>query len=389
MALIYPPTNCGRSTMTEQKSFSDLLQAKLNEDAAELEKAKKAIEEIEWRQRVNTIANWLRKVFNDDSFELLAYKLKRRKKSREGDHFLTVYVRVGNLVFGLETSQNLNRYKTNFGICVLRTGRSGVSSQLFKLQQIYKENNALSRLEFEVDFSDLDSHVIALGTAQGMVMRQQLLEEIVTATMNVVKRRPKLLDDHTVQCIVADLPKHSGMKMLTDAGHEIFGPFIHDEEAYLASLNPELLNMTIEEMMGEHGYPDDIHKLLSHGVVTVRGLIGLTYKEVNEQTIHSYALIRKLAEHDVELKPNNGALRLAPGIPKSVDILFETSGLKDVERPRNCLARMQISSTRQLIDKTPSDLLAITNFGDKSLAITKEALKQHGLRLQPSGPVKD
>ncbi len=379
--------------MTSQNSFSDLLQVKLNEDTAEAERAKKAIEEIEWRQRVNTIARWLQTVFNDDSFELLGYKLKKRKKSRADDHFLTVYVQVNGLVFALETSQNLNRHTANIGICVLRTGRSGVNSQLFKLKQIYKENNNLQRLEFQADFSELNSQPITSDTDQGRMCREHLLKEIVIATANVLRRKPNLARTDSTKQILADLPNHKGMNMLTTEANQddtdVSSPFVQDETEYFASIHPELLNMTISEMMGEYGYTDDIHKLHINGVVTVSDLIALTYDGVNGLTNRSFALIMKLAEYDLELKPSSESPRLAPGIPKSVDLLLNTSGLSYIERPYNCLARAQIVSTRQLIDQTASDLLAITNFGKVSLATTKEALKQHGLRLRPSGPDED
>src|SRR6202011_2067316 len=37
------------------------------------------------------------------------------------------------------------------------------------------------------------------------------------------------------------------------------------------------------------------------------------------------------------------------------------------ERPRNCLKRAQVNTVGELVTKTEDDLLAITNFGQKSL----------------------
>jgi DNA-directed RNA polymerase subunit alpha len=37
------------------------------------------------------------------------------------------------------------------------------------------------------------------------------------------------------------------------------------------------------------------------------------------------------------------------------------------ERPRNCLKRAQVNTVGELLQKSEDDLLAITNFGQKSL----------------------
>ena len=52
------------------------------------------------------------------------------------------------------------------------------------------------------------------------------------------------------------------------------------------------------------------------------------------------------------------------------------------ERPRNCLKRAQINSIGELIEKTEDDLLAITNFGQKSLDEVLAKLDERGLSLR-------
>jgi DNA-directed RNA polymerase subunit alpha len=52
------------------------------------------------------------------------------------------------------------------------------------------------------------------------------------------------------------------------------------------------------------------------------------------------------------------------------------------ERPRNCLKRAQINTVRELLERTPEDLMAITNFGDKSLDEVREKLDERGLTLR-------
>jgi len=51
------------------------------------------------------------------------------------------------------------------------------------------------------------------------------------------------------------------------------------------------------------------------------------------------------------------------------------------ERPRNCLKRAQVNTIGELIERTPTDLLNITNFGQKSLDEVIERLDERGLSL--------
>jgi DNA-directed RNA polymerase subunit alpha len=55
------------------------------------------------------------------------------------------------------------------------------------------------------------------------------------------------------------------------------------------------------------------------------------------------------------------------------------------ERPRNCLKRAQVNTIGELLDKTEDDLLAITNFGQKSLDEVVEKLDERGLSLRVRG----
>src|SRR5690606_6420392 len=51
----------------------------------------------------------------------------------------------------------------------------------------------------------------------------------------------------------------------------------------------------------------------------------------------------------------------------SPDLELPIEDLDLSERPRNCLKRAQVNTIGELLDKTHDDLLAITNFGQKSL----------------------
>jgi DNA-directed RNA polymerase subunit alpha len=74
------------------------------------------------------------------------------------------------------------------------------------------------------------------------------------------------------------------------------------------------------------------------------------------------------------------------------DVGAATSGSPDLdlpiedldlsERPRNCLKRAQVNTVGELVQKSEDDLLAITNFGQKSLDEVLQKLDERGLSLR-------
>jgi len=66
----------------------------------------------------------------------------------------------------------------------------------------------------------------------------------------------------------------------------------------------------------------------------------------------------------------------------SLDLDLAIEELDLSERPRNCLKRAQIDSIGQLVERTEDDLLAITNFGQKSLEEVIQKLDERGLSLR-------
>jgi DNA-directed RNA polymerase subunit alpha len=66
----------------------------------------------------------------------------------------------------------------------------------------------------------------------------------------------------------------------------------------------------------------------------------------------------------------------------SPDLDLPIEDLDLSERPRNCLKRAQVNTIGELLEKTEDDLLAITNFGQKSLDEVIEKLDQRGLSLR-------
>jgi DNA-directed RNA polymerase subunit alpha len=66
----------------------------------------------------------------------------------------------------------------------------------------------------------------------------------------------------------------------------------------------------------------------------------------------------------------------------SPDLELPIEDLDLSERPRNCLKRAQVNSIGELLEKTEDDLLAITNFGQKSLDEVIQKLDERGLKLR-------
>jgi DNA-directed RNA polymerase subunit alpha len=73
---------------------------------------------------------------------------------------------------------------------------------------------------------------------------------------------------------------------------------------------------------------------------------------------------------------------LGSGSP-DLDLAIEELDLS--ERPRNCLKRAQVNTVGELVNKTEEDLLAITNFGQKSLDEVLQKLDERGLALRSKG----
>ncbi len=72
---------------------------------------------------------------------------------------------------------------------------------------------------------------------------------------------------------------------------------------------------------------------------------------------------------------------VAPQETGSPDLELPIEALDLSERPRNCLRRAQIKTVGELVQRTPDDLLNITNFGQKSLEEVQAKLDELGLSL--------
>jgi len=90
---------------------------------------------------------------------------------------------------------------------------------------------------------------------------------------------------------------------------------------------------------------------------------------------------------DMSDKPQGlelGDLSMVSSGSPDLDLPIEELDLS--ERPRNCLKRAQVNTVGELVEKTHDDLLAITNFGQKSLDEVLQKLDERGLNLRDSRP---
>jgi len=95
--------------------------------------------------------------------------------------------------------------------------------------------------------------------------------------------------------------------------------------------------------------------------------------------------LRKLVDLVADLSEQPRGLELgevASPTSTSPDLDLPIEELDLSERPRNCLKRARVDTIGQLVQKSEDDLLAITNFGAKSLEEVIQKLDERGLSLR-------
>jgi DNA-directed RNA polymerase subunit alpha len=95
--------------------------------------------------------------------------------------------------------------------------------------------------------------------------------------------------------------------------------------------------------------------------------------------------LRKLIDLVADLSEQPRGLELgevSSPTSTSPDLDLPIEELDLSERPRNCLKRARVDSIGQLVQKSEDDLLAITNFGAKSLEEVIQKLDERGLSLR-------
>ena len=97
------------------------------------------------------------------------------------------------------------------------------------------------------------------------------------------------------------------------------------------------------------------------------------------------ATLRSLVELVENMSEEAEGLTLSEAVTQvatSPDLELSIEDLDLSERPRNCLKRAQVNTVGELLTKSEDDLLAITNFGQKSLDEILEKLDGRGLSLR-------
>jgi DNA-directed RNA polymerase subunit alpha len=97
------------------------------------------------------------------------------------------------------------------------------------------------------------------------------------------------------------------------------------------------------------------------------------------------ATLRSLVQLVEEMSDEPQGLELgeaSAAVGTSPDLELPIEDLELSERPRNCLKRAQVNTVGELLQKTEDDLLAITNFGQKSLDEVIAKLDERGLTLR-------
>ena len=92
-------------------------------------------------------------------------------------------------------------------------------------------------------------------------------------------------------------------------------------------------------------------------------------------------LIEEMSDEPQSLQLGE-AIQVVTGGP---DMDLSIDALELSERPRNCLKRAQVNTIGELLQKSEIDLLAITNFGQKSLDEVISKLDERGLSLLNQG----
>ena len=104
-----------------------------------------------------------------------------------------------------------------------------------------------------------------------------------------------------------------------------------------------------------------------------------------EALASSGATLRSLVELVEQMSDEPRGLDLgetSSTIAGSPDLELVIEDLDLSERPRNCLKRAQVNTIGELLRKSEDDLLAITNFGQKSLDEVTQKLDERGLKLR-------
>lgn len=191
---------------------------------------------------------------------------------------------------------------------------------------------------------------------------------------------------------------------LTGLAYDLAGKYARAEEAYnkALELDPEALNAKFrlacnagrvgDETEAMHLYEEILQKDASYVGVLVN--LGILYEDKGRynDAVRCYDLVLKVRPNDrrarLYRKEALASLHtivdddLQKEVQRRVEIL--RTPISDFElsvRSRNCLAKMEIRTLGDLVQKTEQELLSYKNFGETSLAEIKDVLNSKNLRL--------
>jgi DNA-directed RNA polymerase subunit alpha len=197
----------------------------------------------------------------------------------------------------------------------------------------------------------------------------------------------------------------------TVAGVEVLNPDLH-----LASLNAKgrlAIDLTVERGRG-YVSADRNKKSTTIGVIPVDSIfspvrrVAYTVEPTRVEQSTDYDRLVLDIETDGSISPREALASAGDTLRSLISLVADmsenpqglelgevsgtTSGSPDLdlpiedldlsERPRNCLKRAQVNTVGELVEKTVDDLLAITNFGQKSLDEVLQKLDERGLSLR-------
>src|SRR5919107_536171 len=136
---------------------------------------------------------------------------------------------------------------------------------------------------------------------------------------------------------------------------------------------------TVEPTRVEHSTEYDrlVLDIETDGSITPREALA----SAGDTLLSLVALVAEMSDDPQGLELGETAT-VGAGSP-DLDLPIEDLDLS--ERPRNCLKRAQVNTVGELLRKSEDDLLAITNFGQKSLDEVIEKLDERGLSLRGAG----
>src|SRR5215217_5476224 len=246
------------------------------------------------------------------------------------------------------------------------------------------------------------------GHTLGNCLRRTLLSSIPGAAVSQVRFDEALHEFDVIPGVKGDV---TAGDIQTTADVEVLNPELH-----LATVNQRgrlALDLTVEQGRG-YLSAERNKRTSTIGVIPVDAIfspvrrVAFSVEPTRVEQATNYDKLSLEIETDGSISPRDGlasageTLRnlvslvadlssepkglelgeVSPITAASPDLELPIEELDLSERPRNCLKRARVDTIGQLVQKSEDDLLAITNFGSKSLEEVLQKLDERGLSLR-------